>query len=73
MERCAVVRTAQNKFVAAPVLGWLTTKNRKKAGDRPVKSGFLATGFFHPPNEPDKVGVEGLWVPDSDELEATSG
>eukprot|EP00966_Prymnesium_polylepis_P069957 1626246-Prymnesium_polylepis.1 len=44
------------------------TKNKKIGGGKDVKSGFLALRFFHPPGHPDKLGVQGLCVTDTDEV-----
>ena len=68
MQICDTVRTAQGKYVSAPVFGWMHAKNKKIGGGKDVKSGFLALRFFHPPGHPDQLGVQGLWVTDTDEV-----
>ena len=73
MQVCEVVRSGFKEYCSAPCFGWLGTKNGKSGDNKNVRSGFLALYFFHPPNEPEKLGVAGVWAPDRDEILSNQG
>ena len=55
-------RTAFVEVLRMPMFGMATQKVSEKDGGKPQEHLFLGLALIHPPGEPDKCGVLGLWV-----------
>lgn len=63
-----VARTAAIAKVMMPRFGFVTTLNRKVAGGKPIRNGFLALQERIVQGRPDIVALVGVWILGKDDL-----